>query len=184
MPIAMDRADPMRLPLPTGMTREATGMGALIAAAEHGDMHLSEVQPASGFLLAGLLWCAGCHNRLHALVLASGERSYDCRNGCRMHRLKASAVERQALAAARTSLLGRTGHLSLDPPRLAVRRAFDRIVIGGSDTDLQFKPEVADRRGQARLDALSTQSPRRRVQLPTAPSRATGGTVTAGPSEG
>lgn len=132
-------------------------MGAPNAAAEY-RMHLSEVQPASGFLLAGLLWCAGCHKRLHALVLASGERSYDCRNGCRMRRLKANAVECRALAAARTSLLGRTGHLSLDPPRLAVRRAFERIVIGGSDIDLQFEPEIADRR-QARHDACRPIAP-------------------------
>lgn len=157
-------------------------MGAPSAAAEYRDMHLSEVQPASGFLLAGLLWCAGCHKRLHALVLASGERSYDCRNGCRMHRLKANAVERRALAAARTSLLGRTGHLSLDPPRLAVRRAFDRIVVGGSDIDLQFRPEIADRRRQARHHALSTHSPRR-VPPPAVPGRTTAGPMTVEPSE-
>jgi hypothetical protein len=148
------------------------------------DVHLAEVQPVSGFLLAGLLWCAGCRSRLHALVLASGERSYDCRNGCRMHRLNADAVERRALASARTSLLGRTGHLSLDPPRLAVKRAFERIVIGGSETDLNFEPEIADRHLRAVThDALLAHGGEP-VSPPAAEDGTAAGSATAGPREG
>lgn len=81
-------------------------MGTPVVTTKCRDTRLSEAQAASGFLLAGLLWCAGCRKQLQPLVLASGERSYDCRNGCRMHRLNATAVEGRAVDAARTSLLG------------------------------------------------------------------------------
>lgn len=121
-------------------------MGTPVVTTKCRDTRLSEAQAASGFLLAGLLWCAGCRKQLQPLVLASGERSYDCRNGCRMHRLNATAVEGRAVDAARTSLLARTERLPLDPPRLAIRRAFVRIVIGGSDTDLRFEPEITNQR--------------------------------------
>lgn len=130
-------------------------MGAPVVTAECRGTHMVEAQAASGFLLAGLVWCAGCGHRLEPVALGDGARSYDCRSGCRMHRLDAAAVEGRALAAARTSLLARTERLPLDPPRLAVRRAFVRIVIGGLDTDLRFEPEIANQRQQAAPEPTS-----------------------------
>lgn len=59
-----------------------------------------------------------------------------------MHWLDATAIEANVLEAARRSLLRRAPRLSFASPRIAVAAAFDRVDVGGSETDLIFSPPI------------------------------------------
>lgn len=96
----------------------------------------SEGHGVETFVLAGLLWCAGCDGELGPVRVLHEPLAYGCSSGCRRTHIHATTIERLVCQAVERHTPALLAGVPAECHAQLYRQLIARVVVGAAPNDI------------------------------------------------